>query len=158
MGEVGVRRRDGLKLDKCPKLLDLIEMDAHTLPQKQMTALDDDTAYPNRDGERRAQRRAIADLDDPVSTLALLWFAGALELDQMRMTGPLLAELQAAVRDREVGIALRYIAAVSAPSARHTSSDPDGSGSLAFSSMFLRGGCTIDHDLMQLGSAVGGVL
>jgi hypothetical protein len=61
-------------------------------------------------------------LDNPVSTLALLRFAGALELNQMRPTGLPLTELQPAVRDREVGISPRS----SAPSARHTSSDADG--------------------------------
>jgi hypothetical protein len=34
VGEVGVWRRDGLKLDERPKLLDLIEMDAYALPQQ----------------------------------------------------------------------------------------------------------------------------
>jgi hypothetical protein len=42
---------------------------------------------PIRGGECRAQRRAVADLDDAVAALALLWFAGALELDQLRTTG-----------------------------------------------------------------------
>ena len=115
MGEVGVGWRDGLKLDERPKLLDLIEMDAHALPQQQMAALGDDPAYADRGGERRTQRRAVADLDDPVAALALLWFARALELDQVRTTGLLLAELEPAVGDLEVGIALRDRAAVLGP-------------------------------------------
>jgi hypothetical protein len=64
--EVGVCRRDGLKLDERPEPLDLIEMDAHGLPQQQMAALDYDPAYADRDGELRAQSRAVADLDDAV--------------------------------------------------------------------------------------------
>lgn len=55
MGEVGICGRDSLKLDEGPKPLDLIEMDANTLPQQQMAALDDDPAYAERGGERRAQ-------------------------------------------------------------------------------------------------------
>lgn len=53
VGEVGVGRRDGLKLDESPKLLDLIEMDANALPQQQMAALGDNPAYADRGGERR---------------------------------------------------------------------------------------------------------
>jgi hypothetical protein len=49
VGEVGIRRRDRLKLDERPKLLDLIEMDADTLPQQQMAALNYDPAYADRD-------------------------------------------------------------------------------------------------------------
>jgi hypothetical protein len=46
-----------------------------------VAALGDDPAYANRGGKRRTQHRAVADFDDPVAALALLWFAGALELD-----------------------------------------------------------------------------
>jgi len=93
-----------------PKLLDLIEMDAHALPE-QMATLGDDPAYADRGGERHTQRRAVADLDDPVAALALLWFADAPELDQVRTAGLLLAELEPAACDLEVGIALRDRAA-----------------------------------------------
>ena len=111
-GEIGVGRRDGLKLDERPKLLDLIEMDPHIPPEQQTTAFDDDSAYADRSGERRAQRLAVVDLDDPVSALALLGLVGAVELDQMRSAGLLFAELESASRNREVGIALRYGAAI----------------------------------------------
>ena len=106
MVEIGVCRRDGLKLDERPKLLDLIEMDADALPQQQMATLGNNSAYADRGGERRAQRLAVADLDDAVAALALLRFAGALELDQVRPTGLLLAELEPAAGNLEVGIAL----------------------------------------------------
>ena len=94
VGEVGACGRDGLKLDERPKLLDLIEMDAHAAPKQQMTALGDDPAYPDRSGERRAQHCAVADLDDAIAALALLRLVRALELDQMRTAGLLLAELE----------------------------------------------------------------
>jgi hypothetical protein len=48
--EVRVCRRDGLKLDERPEPLDLIEMDAHGLPQQQMAVLDYDPAYADRSG------------------------------------------------------------------------------------------------------------
>lgn len=115
VGEVGVRWRDGLKLDEPPKLLDLIEMDADALPEQQMAALGDDSSYADRGGERHAQRHAVADLDDSVAALSLLWFARALELDQVRTAGLLLAELESAVGDLEIGIALRDRAAVLGP-------------------------------------------
>jgi hypothetical protein len=114
-GEVRACWRDGLKLDESPKLLDLIEMDAHALPQQQMATLGDDPAYANRGGERRTQRRTVVDLDDPVAALSLLRSARALELDQVRTTGLLLAELEPAARNLEVGIALRDRAAVLGP-------------------------------------------
>jgi hypothetical protein len=66
VGEVGVWRRDGLKLDERPELFDLIEVNADALPQQQTAALDDNPAYADRGGERRTQRRTIADLDDAV--------------------------------------------------------------------------------------------
>jgi hypothetical protein len=50
--EVGVRRRNGLKLDERPELLDVIEMYADAPPQQQMAALGDDPAYADRGGER----------------------------------------------------------------------------------------------------------
>src|SRR5215469_3923157 len=115
VGAVGDCRRDGLKLDERPKLLDLIAMDADVLPQQQMAALGDDPSYADRGGERRTQRCAVADLDDAVVALALLWFAGALELDQVRTAGLLLAELEPAACDLEVGIALRDRAVVLSP-------------------------------------------
>lgn len=115
MGEVGVWWCDGLKLDERPKLLDLIEMNAHTLPQQQMTTLDDNPAYADCRGECHTQSRAVADLDDPVAALALLRFAGALELDQVGTTGLLLAELEPAACDLEVGVALRDRAAIFGP-------------------------------------------
>ncbi|HUN78624.1 MAG TPA: hypothetical protein VMU32_06885 [Solirubrobacteraceae bacterium] len=118
------------------------------LDEQQMAALGDDSAYADRGGERRTQRRAVAYLDDPVAALALPRFAGALELNQVRTAGLLLAELEPAVGDLEVGVALAILPQSSAPRARHISSDADGSGSLAFSSMFLRGCCTtVDRSL-----------
>src|ERR1700727_255844 len=115
VGKVGVCQSDGLKLDERPKPLDLIEMDADALPQQQMAALGDDPAYADRGGECRAQRRAVADLDDAVAALALLWFVGALELDQVRTAWLLLAELEPAACDLEVGIALGDRAVVLGP-------------------------------------------
>jgi hypothetical protein len=47
-----------------------------------------------------------------VFALALLRFVGALELDQMRAAGMLLAELQPTACDLEIRVALRYLAAV----------------------------------------------
>jgi hypothetical protein len=87
VGEVRIWRRHGLKLDERPKPLDLIEMDADVLPEQQMAALGDDSACADRGGECRAQRRAVADLDDAVLALALLRFAGALKLDQVWTAG-----------------------------------------------------------------------
>lgn len=74
------------------------------MPQQQMAVLDYNTAYADRSGERRTQRCAVADLDDAAATLALLWFAGALELGQVRTAGPL-AELEPAACDLEVSMA-----------------------------------------------------
>ncbi|HEY8303091.1 MAG TPA: hypothetical protein VIG42_00745 [Solirubrobacteraceae bacterium] len=90
-------------------------MDAQALPQQQVATLGDDPAYADRGGERRTRRRTVADLDDPLAALALLRFACALELDQVRTTGLLLAELEPAARDLEVGIALRDHAAILGP-------------------------------------------
>ena len=48
MSKVRIRRRDSLKLDEVPQPLDLIEMNAHVLPQEQAATLGDDPAYPDR--------------------------------------------------------------------------------------------------------------
>jgi hypothetical protein len=69
VGKVGVGWRDGLKIDERPKPLDLIEMDADALPQQQVAALGDDPAYAERGGERRTQRRSVANLDNAVAAL-----------------------------------------------------------------------------------------
>jgi hypothetical protein len=70
---------------------------------------------PSGAAESAAHSLAVADLDDPVSALVLLRLAGAVELDQMRPTELLLAELEPASRNCEVGIALRYLAAILRP-------------------------------------------
>lgn len=111
-----------------------------------MTALDDDSAYADRGGERRAQRRAVADLDDAVAALALLRFAGALELDQVRTAGLLLAELEPSAGNLEVGIALRDRAAILGPERPAYLKRRGRSGSVAFSSTFLRGACMVVDD------------
>lgn len=64
----------------------------------------------------RRERRAAPPAPAPsVAALSLLRFASALELDQVRVTGLLLAELEPATRNLEVGIALRDRAAVLGP-------------------------------------------
>jgi hypothetical protein len=90
-------------------------VDADIPPQKQATTLDNDAAYSNCGGKRGAQHRTVADLDNAVSALALLRFIGALKLDQVRSAGLLLSQLQPAILDRKVGVALRYLAVVFSP-------------------------------------------
>ncbi|HTA97969.1 MAG TPA: hypothetical protein VK730_10045 [Solirubrobacteraceae bacterium] len=87
-------------------------MDTHIAPQEQATVLGDYYAYADRVGKGGAQDGAVVNLDDPVAALALLGFVGALELDQVWATGSLLAELEPAAGDLEVGVALPNLAAV----------------------------------------------
>ncbi|HEX3392798.1 MAG TPA: hypothetical protein VHS55_09560, partial [Solirubrobacteraceae bacterium] len=93
-------------------MLDIIEVDAHIAPEEQAAALGDHAAYANRCSKRGAQHRAVIHLDDPILTLALLGLVGALELDEVRMTGTLFAELETTADDLEVGIALPDVAVV----------------------------------------------
>jgi catechol 2,3-dioxygenase-like lactoylglutathione lyase family enzyme len=112
VGEIGVWWCDGLELDESPELLNVVEVDANVAPKEEMSALDDGGAYTDGAGERCAEHGAVVYLDDPVSALALLRFARALELDEVGATGTLFSELQPTVRDLEIVIALPDLAVV----------------------------------------------
>ena len=62
--------------------------------------------------QRRSQSRPVINLDQPVAALALLLFAGEIELDQLRLPRVLLPELQTTPHYLEVGVALKELAAV----------------------------------------------
>jgi hypothetical protein len=81
-------------------------MDSHAPPKEQPAALRDGEREADRCGQRGQQRRSVLDLDDPVAALALLRFLGTLELDEVRFPGSLLAELESAASDIEVGVPL----------------------------------------------------
>jgi hypothetical protein len=57
----------------------------------------------------------MTEIDDAVAALALLRFASALELDQVRTARLLLAELEPAAGNIKVGIALRDRTAILGP-------------------------------------------
>ncbi len=59
-----------------------------------------------------AKHLAIANLNDSVAALALLWLAGALELNQVRTPRMLLPQLQPTMRDIEIRVPLPELAAV----------------------------------------------
>jgi hypothetical protein len=115
-------------------------------PQRQVAALGDDPAYADHGSKRRTQRRTVADLDDAIAALALLRFAGALELDQVRTAGLLIAELESAARNLEVGVALRDRAAILGPEHPAYLKRRGRVRVACFSSMFLRGACTTVDD------------
>src|SRR5271166_2964089 len=104
--EIRPPRCDGLELDERPEILDLIQMDADRAVEKQPSALAHDAPNADRARERGACRGPVVDLDDVVAALVLLWAAGTFELDEMWSPRLLLAQLQPAVRHREVGVLL----------------------------------------------------
>lgn len=81
-------------------------MDANVLPEEQAPVLGHGDGNAERRGQGREQRLRVVGLDDPVATLALLWFLGALELDQVCSPGLLLAKLQPTRRDIEIAVPL----------------------------------------------------
>jgi len=92
--------------------IDLVEMDPDLAPNMQTPPLGDNHFHAQRGIQRNEKSSSVLDNDDPVAALALLWFAGALELDQVRTAWLLLAELEPAVRNVEVGVALHDSAMV----------------------------------------------
>jgi hypothetical protein len=74
--------------------------------------LADHDGCADRGRQRGAQRFGVVDLGDAIPTLAVLRLTGALELDQMRSAGLLLAQLQSATRHREIGVALSNLSVV----------------------------------------------
>jgi hypothetical protein len=110
--ESGALRRDALELDERPGAGHLVEMDAHALPQQHAPALGHDAGRAECGAERLARRRRVGNRRQPVAALASLGRVGLLVGDEVRVAGLLLAELQTAVRRREVGVALHDDAAV----------------------------------------------
>lgn len=106
MGEVGVDRCHGLELNEGPEVLDLVEMDSHVAPKEQAALLGDDHGEANRCGERGQQGLSVYDLDNAVPALTLLWFVGALKLNEVRSPRVLLAQLETPDWNSEVAIAL----------------------------------------------------
>ena len=107
VGEVGVGGRDALELDEVPEVLDLVEVDAHRLPEQQVALLLDHREH----AEARLQRGAAASAAsstgiEPVARLARLVGVHPVVLDERGAPGLLLAQLQAALLDAEVGVAL----------------------------------------------------
>ena len=57
VGEVGIRGRDALELEEVPEVLDLVEVDAHVLPQQQVTLLLDHRERAEARLQRGLERR-----------------------------------------------------------------------------------------------------
>jgi hypothetical protein len=110
--EVGLGRRHGFEFDEGSQPLDVIEVDAYAAPHVQKAALGHDDANADRRFERGAQRDPVMDDDESVAAFSLLGLVGALELDQVALAGCLLAELEAAVYDVEVRVALPDLAVI----------------------------------------------
>ena len=70
------------------------------------------TSVPQRRVQRLAQGRRLADRHAPVVAHARAGLVGAAVLDQLGVAGVLLAQLEAAVRAAEVGVALGDLAAI----------------------------------------------
>jgi hypothetical protein len=96
-------------------------VDADPLPQQQAALLVHHDQRAERGVERLVQGRAVLDGRDPVAALARLGRVGPAVLDQRGAAGLLLAQLEAAVGDAEVRVALGDHAAVLRP---HVEADP----------------------------------
>ena len=76
-------------------------------------------ARPRLDSSAALQRRRVVDRDQPVAALARLVGVDAVVLDQHGAAGVLLAQLQAARGDAEVGVALAQEPAIAGAEAEH---------------------------------------
>jgi hypothetical protein len=104
--EVGFGRRDTFELDERAEAGDLVEVDAHALPEQQVAALVDDHAGAERRVERLAQGGGIAHVGEAVGARARLLAIGPRVGDELGAARLLLAQLQPPARAAEVRVAL----------------------------------------------------
>jgi len=104
--EVRVGRNDRLELDEVTQSIDLIQMNPHPLPEEEPTLFFDHDLDAKHAGEGRIQLVGLIDLDYPVPALALPGKIRPLVSNQMRDSALLLPQLQAPIRNLEIGVAL----------------------------------------------------
>ena len=103
---------DRLELDERAEPLDLVEVDADRLPQQQPPSLGDHDVDAVRRRERGEHALRVGHRHDAVARHPHLGGVRPLVGDQVGLARLLLAQLQAAVGDAEVGVALDDHAAI----------------------------------------------
>jgi hypothetical protein len=97
---------DRLQFQEGTEALDVVQMDARVAPEVERAALGDDGADADGARERLPQRVRVGDGNEDVVGRARVGLIGAGILDELGRGAFDLAQLQAAVRDREIGVAL----------------------------------------------------
>jgi hypothetical protein len=97
---------DRLQLQEGAEALDVVQVDARVAPEVESAPLGDDGADAEGARERLAQQVGVGDGDENVVGGARPGLVGAGILDELGRRALDLAQLQTAVRDEEVGVAL----------------------------------------------------